>query len=224
MKTITLLFVNLISIGLWAQGEVGESDTALWETRRLDNGRQAAYLSSLEKDVLLELNKVRSNPRQYARLYVAPMLKHFNGKLFTPSNIETKEGVKAVNECIRELEKTPKLDVLMPDQELYNAAFRHTSLQSKTTEIGHDSPNGETFEHRLRKLRFSNTAECISYGENDAAGIVISLLVDDGVSSRGHRRIILNPRLSAVGISAGGHKAYSTMCTLDFGGGKMTGR
>ena len=75
-----------------------------------------------------------------------------------------------------------------------------------------------SFEDRLRKVNFLSTGECISYGEAEARGIVISLLVDDGVPSRGHRKIILDPKFSAVGISAGKHVVYSAMCTLDFGG------
>ena len=149
------------------------------------------------------------------------MLDNFDGKLDTRNNVETKEGAKAVKECIAQLRDTKKMDLLIPDKELTRAALHHTSMQSKTRQTGHDSPNGETFEHRLRKVKFMNTAECISYGEGQARDIVVQLLVDDGVPSRGHRKIILTPRFSAVGIAAGGHLVYSNMCTLDFGGGGM---
>ena len=218
MKTVIISFINLISMTLYAQ-----DDSPQWDIAKLNTGQAASYLSPLEKEVLLELNKARSNPKLYANLYIEPMLRYFDGKLDTRNNIETNEGVKAVKDCIAQLKRTAKMDLLSPDQELSKAALRHTSQQSKTRETGHDSPNGETFEYRLRKIKFSNTAECISYGESEARGIVVSLLVDDGVPSRGHRNIILNPRYSSVGIAAGSHKVYSNMCTIDFGGGTSGG-
>ncbi len=212
MKAGFIILINLISITLYAQ------DESQWDIAKLNTGQAASYLSSLEKEVLLELNKARSDPKLYVSLYIEPMLRYFDGKLDTRNNIETNEGVKAVKDCIAQLKRTAKMDLLLADQELSKAALRHTSQQSKTRETGHDSPNGETFEYRLRKVNFLSTGECISYGEDEARGIVISLLVDDGVPSRGHRKIILDPKFSAVGISAGKHVVYSAMCTLDFGG------
>ena len=202
------------------EGQSG-NDSLTWEKARLDTGAPVSYLSPFEKEILLELNRVRTDPKRYARFYITPLLSNFDGKLDTQNHIETNEGVTAVKECISVLNKTKKMDLLMPDKELSSVALRHTSKQSRTRQTGHTSPNGETFEQRLRKIQFSKTGECISYGEDQARGTVISLLVDDGVPSRGHRKIILDPGYSAVGISAGTHLVYSNMCTLDFGGGQI---
>jgi hypothetical protein len=193
-------------------------DSDSWDSKTLNTGQSVSYLTTLEKEVLLELNKVRSDPPRYATLYISPILNELRGRLNTRSNVETKEGAKAVEECIAQLLRTNKMGLLDPDKDLAKAAFRHTSKQSKTREIGHNSPDGETFEHRLRKIKYSITGECISYGEDKARDIVTSLLVDDGVPSRGHRKIVLDPRFSCVGISAGGHLVYSHMCTIDFAG------
>lgn len=216
MKFNFLIVVSLISFGCFSQGDSNHSDSA-----RLNTAESAGYLSRLEREVVLELNKARTNPKEYARLYIEPMLGDFKGNLDTRRRIQTNEGVSAVRDCIAGMTAPQHPGLLLPDKDLSRTALRHTSLQSKTRETGHTSPNGETFEYRLRKIRFSSTAECISYGENTARGIVVALLVDDGVSDRGHRKTILNPRYSVVGISAGSHKQYSSMCTLDFGGGQV---
>ena len=200
------------------------ADTSMWIADRLNTGKTASYLEELEKNVLFELNKMRVNPPAYAQLYIEPMMAYFKGKVDTKHNIQTSEGVSAVQECIAQMRMTPKMGVLEPHKGLSAAASRHTALQSKTDEIGHTSPNGETFEYRLRKVKFMSTAECISYGEDVARDIVISLLIDDGVSNRGHRRTLLNPGYTFVGISAGNNKAYAHMCTLDFGGGPIGGK
>jgi uncharacterized protein YkwD len=211
---------GMISIGVCAQHDSGvKPDTLYWDLTALNTGQQVSYLSPFEKEVLLELNKVRSDPKGFAQLYIAPLISNYDGNLDTRNHIETREGASALKECIAVLNKTKKLELLMPDKELSAVAFRHTSKQSKTRQTGHTSPNGETFEQRMRKISFSKTGECISYGEDQARGIVISLLVDDGVPSRGHRKIILDPGYSSVGIAAGAHEVYANMCTLDFGGG-----
>jgi uncharacterized protein YkwD len=224
MKLAILILTNLSFFSAYAQPDppqTGARDSSQWETENLNTGQSVSYLSLLEKEVLLELNKVRTDPRRYARVYLAPQIEKFKGKLNTQTRVETREGATAMKECVSWLSASAKMGPLSPDKDLCNVAQRHTSAQSKTRETGHTSPNGETFEDRLRKLKFSNSAECISYGEDRARGIVISLLVDDGVPSRGHRKIILDPRYSVVGISVGSHLVYSHMCTIDFGGGKM---
>src|SRR5687768_390031 len=85
-KTILLSFgLILSSYKLYAQSESFEN-TALeekyWNIKKLDAARKSRAVSELEADVLLEINKVRSNPSRYAELYLKPMLKDFDGKLY----------------------------------------------------------------------------------------------------------------------------------------------
>jgi len=45
-----------------------------WDIKTLDTARKAEYLTDDEKDVILEMNKVRTNPKQYSKLYIEPLL------------------------------------------------------------------------------------------------------------------------------------------------------
>jgi uncharacterized protein YkwD len=49
--------------------------------------------------------------------------------------------------------------------------------------------------------------------------VVIGLLVDDGVPSRGHRHNILSADARFAGVGCGHHTEYGTMCVIDFAGG-----
>jgi uncharacterized protein YkwD len=60
------------------------------------------------------------------------------------------------------------------------------------------------------------SGENINFGAETGREIVIGLLVDDGVPSRGHRANIMDPAYSVVGVAIGPHKTIRTMCTMDF--------
>jgi hypothetical protein len=62
-------------------------------------------------------------------------------------------------------------------------------------------------------------AENISYGSSTAMDVMLALMVDDNVPSRGHRTNIMKSNVGVVGIYTGPHKKYRTMTTLDYAGG-----
>jgi uncharacterized protein YkwD len=199
-----------------------ERDAKDWDLSALDTARGVNYLTTEERNVILELNKVRTNPKKYANQYLVPSLKYYQGKQLTypgKTAIMTEEGRAAVEECIRVLSSTRPVRPLLPSKALSLAAKAHVSDTGPKGIVGHTGSDGSSALVRIQ--RRDNTlravAETISYGKNEARRIIESLIVDDGVSSRGHRRIILTPEYDVVGPSIGSHKGYRNVCVIDYG-------
>jgi len=216
MKTwVTFLFTSVCFLSFGTDPKTANN---------LNTAATASYLSPIEKEIVHEINLFRSNPADYADKYIAPLAKNYKGKvLYYPNDnpLMTKEGVRAVNECVRELKNAAPLSTLYPNQALTKAADDHVNDQSKTGKTGHYGRDRSLSKQRIE--RYGNwqerIAENIAYGANSARQIVIYLLVDDGVSDRGHRKNFLRPEFKYVGVATGNHPVYNSMCVMDFAAG-----
>ena len=193
-------------------------DETLWDLSALDTARDADYMGEIEKDVVLEMNMARSNPKKYAELYIEPRIKKFNGKTYG-GNLLTFEGADVVKECVKFMNGHKSLPVLAPSKGLTRAAKDHADTQSLSGQTGHTGTDGsDPFTRMERYGSYTGSAgENISYGSKTAREIVVTLLIDDGVKSRGHRKNIMSTEFTHTGVGfAGTHKAYGCECVLDF--------
>lgn len=197
-------------------------DADKWDIAKLDTARNVDYLSTIEKDVILEMNKARSNPALYAELYITPRTKKFDGKIYNDS-IVTNEGITVVNECISYMKKSKALPVLNPEKGLSLAAQYHSSTQGETNQTGHTGVDGSDPFSRIKKYgTFKTAGENIDYGAKSGRDIVVQLLIDDGVSSRGHRKNIMNKDFSSTGVGyTKKHKTYGSVCVITYASGYM---
>jgi uncharacterized protein YkwD len=191
----------------------------------VDTARGVAYLSDLEKDVVREVNKVRVNGHEYAEQYVRGRVGYFEGLRYHEPGATwertTKEGAGAVEECVRELSESRRLVVLLPTHGLWQAARDHCGDMGPKGLNGHNGSNGRTPADRMsfRGIWSGSVAENLAFGRTDAVDIVVGLLIDDGVPSRGHRRNILKESIRFIGVACGPHREFRNMCTIDFAEG-----
>ena len=195
-----------------------------WKREIIDTTTGEDYLTEKERDVIIEINMMRTDPAMYARQYLIPLRAYYQGNLLKYPGaiaIATNEGVPALDECILELESSKPQLPLSPRKGLVLAARDHTADQGRTGETGHTGSDGSSLVTRLNRYGTwdISAGENISYGDDEARKIVTSLLIDDGVPSRGHRKNLLNNRFNVVGLTVGSHRVYRNMCVIDFAGG-----
>jgi len=206
--------------------ERANPDAENWDIASLDTAADVDYLTGIEKDAILEMNKVRTNPKRYAELYIKPRLSYFKGKNYSvPGQITivTEEGAAAVNDCIAALNEADSVSALIPEKGLSLAAKDHVSDQSKTGQIGHNGSDDSTPETRMRRYgTFSGSwtwGENITYGYTTGREIVCSFLIDDGVPGRGHRTNIMKKAFTQTGVGYGTHTKYRASCTITYANG-----
>jgi len=187
----------------------------------IDTTANAEYLTEIERQVIIEINIVRADPAEYAHRYLAPLRSYYrNGLLRFPGEfaISTNEGIRALDECIKELHVLRPLSPLSPKRGLTLAARDHVRDQARTGATGHTGSDRSTPGARISRYgKWEISAgENIDYGNGNARRIVAAQLIDDGVPSRGHRRSLLNGAFQFVGVSVGPHRFYRHMCVMDF--------
>jgi len=131
----------------------------------------------------------------------------------------------ADDRCVAEAEaflrRQHPLDPLQGVPGLVQSARQHVEDQGPTGEIGHRGAGGDTPWSRMAKQGqwTGRAGENISYGYADARTIVVTLIVDQGVPGRGHRRNIFCRDFRVAGAACGPHAQYGVMCVIDFADG-----
>jgi len=230
--TLAIALIAVITAVAFAQntgttGKRGDPDAANWDIAVLDTAAEADYLSPAEKDVILEMNKARADPKKYAELYIKPMLQYkwggpFGDKSYLAPGATvytgTNEGKDGIQSCINDLSKRQSMPPLRPSRGLFLAAKDHANDTGPKGITGHTGSDKSSLAQRINRYgRWDGRCgENIDYGHNNARDIVVQLLVDDGVSSRGHRNNILNKDFKYTGAAIGTHSVYSYLCVIDY--------
>lgn len=173
--------------------------------------------------LIAELNTLRRDPGHYARSVVQPMRGYYQGPLLQyPGELPllTQEGVAAAEDCLRALLACPPLPMLEVREGLCRAAEDHLREQSASGATGHAGADGSSLDSRVS--RYGQWQGCIGenldYGNAEPRRIVLALLIDDGLSQRGHRANILHADFHCVGVALGPHPQYRHMSVMDFAG------
>ena len=179
---------------------------------------------ALERGVIDELNFARTNPQGYADV-LEKDLRYYQGTMFRrpgdDSPLETREGANAVREAIRVLRQTHPMPSLHASEGMMLAARDHVRDQAQRGLMNHRGTDGSQAWDRVSRYGEwkSKISENMTFGPATPHDVVAALLVDDGISDRGHRKNLLDPDVKVVGIACGAHKSYRVMCDMVHAGG-----
>ncbi len=132
-------------------------------------------MTGREKQMVDEINLVRSDPAGYIK-YVKEYIKKTNAG----------KGIKAAaNELMDELKHLSPLNKLQISPKLYVDAKNYGKQLVENNSIEHsDLPYSEN----------------LSFGIENIRDAIIDLLIDDGISERGHRKNILKKNITMIGV------------------------
>lgn len=176
--------------------------------------------TTLEAEVLAEINAVRADPQAFA-WRLREYRSWFRGNIvYRPGDdagVISREGVDAVDEAIAWLERQAPLPPLARGDLLAIAARDHAAEQGFAGTLGHISRDGAMPGHRVQRLGGDiYVGETISYGYADSFEVVRQLIVDDGVPGRGHRKALFDRSYRFAGVGCGEHARLRHMCVIDF--------
>lgn len=161
----------------------------------------ADYLSHAEKEVIHILNLARINPALFCNTVVMQYPTR-------PGKSRLKDS-DYFQSLLLTLKKQQPLNLLVPDQVSFESARCHATYSGETGYIGHNRKSTD-----CKKIS-SYMGECCDYGHNNPLDIVMSLLIDEGIPSLGHRTILLSP-YRKIGVSIQPHKTYRYNTVIDF--------
>ena len=183
--------------------------------------------TAFERAVVLEMSDVRVRPKAYAK-HLRELRNFFEGTLWnrpgrTP--LRTEEGLAAYDEAIAFLEAVSPVGPLRFNDGLAQAARLHAQDMGPRGALEHVGSNGSRLSDRLNRLGTWHgfIAENIGTLEEDPRQVVIQLLVDDGVPSRGHRHNLFNPDLHQAGAGSAPHRDYRVVTVIDYADGFVLG-
>ncbi len=159
---------------------------------QLEKNKLYTKLSPSEKEFVYWTN--------YARLF--PMC--FKDSVLLPFLIlqPTTKG-KYSTSLVKELTNSASLPLLEPEEKLYKVAKSHAmDLSKNTNRISHQSSNGTSFSNRMRTGGIVNcAAENISLGQSNAVVSLLLLYLDIDLPDLGHRKNLMNPTYTKMGVS-----------------------
>lgn len=183
------------------------------------------------KQLSAKINEIRGNPQAQAIIIKTKILDKINDSgLHTGWNLKYQEGKAAVQEAIDYLKSKQPVGSLKLDQGLTRSAYEHSKFQIEEAKaMTHTGPNGEGIGDRVRKFNtwggggiYENIVSSSSIW-NTAELVCFAWIIDDGVSSRGHRKNFFATDASKMGIGIYNYEGGAKdRVTLILGGNEIS--
>ncbi len=170
-------------------------DSSKVDFRKINTATNELGINQMDKEMIKEINYVRQYPQVYASIvstYLANQSTSWAGL--------SKEEYEAGVELVEELKRMKPSQLLYTKRCVYEAAKKHGEDCKKRGFTDHTGSDGSSPFSRISSFCKNLTGnENIVGGIKNVRALVILLLIDSGISSRGHRYNMLNPNWKYVG-------------------------
>jgi hypothetical protein len=199
--TLTILFI-LFTLNGFAQSPLAKYSPEWNNPKYLacNTAKNTPYLTENEQQIIYILNLARMDPQLFCRT-VLPLAYQISG-------VDTSSAYY-YKSLVTEMSAMKPVKILVPDMACFESAWCHALSSGTRSYVGHQRQTPEC----LKKKRFNG--ECCMYGSSSPLDIVLSLLIDEGVESLGHRKICLGS-YGKMSASLQPHKGYAHVAVLDF--------
>jgi uncharacterized protein YkwD len=196
IKERFIFFITLFAAVTIVCSRAGANEDG-WSSDLVNTARDVPYLTEPEKELVMLLNKARTNPRMFAETYLANRLDDSN---------------PLARECYERLKTANPIPELYVSDQLSQAAKDYVSEAGVRGEIA----DGQSWSSRLGIYRkYGNVvSESISYGHYEPLDIIAQLLVNSKTSCQEQQKNLLDPQICFVGLSAGTHQTHRYMCLI----------
>lgn len=183
----------------------------------------------LAKQIFNEHNKVRENPKCYIPL-LEETLSFYKDNIFSrpgEDSIQTVEGKEAVEEAIAFLYKKEPVPALTIDQKLTRACKDHIEDIGPKGMTTHESSyldpvtkSALNVSDRIEKYAEWDIICCenIDFGNKNAKDVIITMIIDDGLKDRPHRRNLFHPDIRYMGVAVGAHRDWELISVINYVG------
>ncbi len=197
---ILSLSVNLLVLAILPLSALAKPNQVMAQVPTNEsNSKQAAnntnVPTALEPAILSEINRVRTNPQDYAQ-WLEEQRQYYDGiwlRLPGEKAIRTNKGRKALEEAIAFLKQQQPLPPLK------------TSPQAAATATS-----------ELENFATAHNIQYFSYGRKTATGIVMGLVVDELFPDRRRRHSLLSPDAENTGVVCKPDPRYAKICAIAY--------
>lgn len=198
MRTLIFSFLFLNLFWLPAQRLETSDFFSIQEMTAANTALEVDYITSEEKNIFLFCNLSRMYPRKFYQFYRA-----FLDQKNKLSQLKTEYYHRTLGE---ELQTMEPVGALLPDKKMYGLAECWAIEAGEAGYLGHDR----------KTCAGGFSGECCSYGWDSGIEIVFQLLIDQGVESLGHRKLIFSSGYKGMGTAIRNHSGYRYNAVLDF--------
>lgn len=128
------------------------------------------------------------------------------------------EDITVFEDAIQFLQELEPLEPLIWDDNLGLSSLEHVLDIGPKGLLRFEGSDGTSVEDRIKKYGnyIEHLGESIDYGPNDAMGVLVSLILDDGEQEKPDRYNLFRPDYKRVGIACGPHKTEYQITVFDF--------